>query len=64
MPEYRVRIFERASHELNVEAASGDEAIDAAYKLLTNGMSEQSKLDTDYVLEFVEFTGEPEAEKL
>jgi hypothetical protein len=64
MPEYRVRIFERAAHELNVEAASEDEAIDLAYKTLTAGMSEQDKLDTDYVLEFVEYTGSAEAEEI
>jgi hypothetical protein len=64
MTEYRVRIFERAAHELNVEARSEDDAIDLAYKILTAGMSEQDKLDTDYVLEFVEYTGSPEAEEI
>lgn len=57
MTEYRVRIDERASHELNVEAASEDEAVDKAYAMLTAGMSDEDKARTDYVLEFVEFTG-------
>ena len=64
MPEYRVRIFERAAHELNVEAATEDDAIDLAYATLTSGMTDQMKLDTDYVLEFVEYTGSAEAEEI
>jgi hypothetical protein len=58
MTEYRVRIDERASHELNVEAASEDEAVEKAYAMLTAGMSDEDKAQTDYVLEFVEFTGQ------
>ena len=57
MAEYRVRIDERASHELNVEAASEDEAVEKAYAMLTNGMTDEQKSESDYVLEFVEFTG-------
>lgn len=57
MTEYRVRIDERASHELNVEAASEDEAVEKAYAMLTAGLSDKDKSETDYVLEFVEFTG-------
>lgn len=61
MTEYRVRIDERFTHELTVEAESRDEAIAAAYQLLTDGMSKDEESQMDYVFESDGYTGQNDA---
>jgi hypothetical protein len=58
MKEYEVKISEKVTHVLTVEAASEDEAVDLAYKLLTDGMSKEQEEKHDYVFDSEGFTGE------
>jgi hypothetical protein len=58
MKEYEVKISEKVTHVLTVEAASQDEAVDIAYKLLTDGMSKEQEEEHDYIFDSEGFTGE------
>lgn len=60
--KYVVKIDERMTHSLIVEAASQDEAIEAAYKLLTDGMTPEEEKACDYSMESDGFTGEHSAD--
>jgi len=59
--EYMVKIDERFTHCLRITAASSDDAIEAAYKLLMDGMTEEDQVAMDYSLEADGFTGEHDA---
>jgi hypothetical protein len=61
MARYVVKIDERFTHELTVEADDRDAAIAAAYKLLTDGMSKDEEVQMDYVFESDGFTGQNDA---
>ena len=58
MATYVVKINERFTHELMVEADNRDAAIDEALRLSSDGMSEDEKQARDYVLEADGFTGQ------
>lgn len=58
MTEYVVKIDERFTHTLILEAASKDEAIEAAYQLLTDGMTPEDEKACGYQLESDGFTGQ------
>jgi hypothetical protein len=58
MPRYEIKIDERFYHSLTIEAASQDEAVELAYKLLTDGMSKEQETEYDYIFESEGFTGE------
>lgn len=58
MTEYIVKVDERFTHTLVVEAASSDLAIEAAYKLLTDGMTEADQIAMEYTLEADGYTGQ------
>ena len=57
MTEYIVRIQERVTHSVVVEAASEDAAIELGYKLLTDGMSPEEEKARDYDIESDGYTG-------
>lgn len=61
MTEYVVKIDERFTHTLILEAASKDEAIEAAYKLLTDGMTPEDEKACSYQLESDGYTGQHDA---
>lgn len=61
MKEYVVKIDERVTHSLILEAASQDEAIEAAYKLLMDGMTPEEEKACGYQLEADGFTGQHDA---
>lgn len=61
MSEYEVRIDERITHTLTVEAASRDEAVELAYELLRSGMTSDKEKEVDYSMESVGFTGNHDA---
>ena len=58
MARYVVKIDERFTHELTVEANSRDAAIDEALRLLSDGMSKDEEQARDYVLESDGYTGQ------
>lgn len=61
MTEFVVKIDERFTHTLILEAASKDEAIEAAYQLLTDGMTPEDEKACGYQLESDGFTGQHDA---
>lgn len=58
MARYVVKIDERFTHELTVEAENRDAAIDEALRLLSDGMSKDEEQARDYVFESDGFTGQ------
>lgn len=58
MTEFVVKIDERMTHSMVIEAASKEEAVAAAYKLLTDGMTPEIEKDLDYQLESDGYTGQ------
>lgn len=58
MTEYIIKVDERFTHELTVEASSRDEAIETAMQLLRDGMSPELEKEVDYVFESDGFTGD------
>lgn len=61
MTEYIIKVDERFTHELTVEASSRDEAIETAMQLLRDGMSPELEKEVDYVFESDGFTGDVDA---
>jgi hypothetical protein len=61
MTEFVVKIDERMTHSMVIEAASKEEAVAAAYKLLTDGMTPEIEKDLDYQLESDGYTGQHDA---
>lgn len=58
MTEYTVRIVEKFSHQVTVEAASEEAAAELAYQLLTNGMPDEEAAARGYDFDSDGFTGE------
>lgn len=58
MPEYSVKVDERFTHTVIIEAASKEEAVASAYELLRNGLSKEEEILLDYRLDSDGFTGE------
>lgn len=58
MAEFVVKIDERFTHSLVIEAASKDEAVAAAYELLREGLSKEEEVLLQYQLESDGFTGQ------
>lgn len=56
--EYVVKIDERMTHSMVIEAASKEEAVAAAYKLLTDDMTPEIEKDLDYEFESDGYTGQ------
>lgn len=58
MTEYVVKIDERFTHTLVIEAATKDEALAEGYKLLTDGMTPDQEKEVDYMFESEGYTGQ------
>jgi hypothetical protein len=58
MTQYVVKIDERFTHTLVIEAASKDEALAAGYQLLTDGFPPEVEKELDYSFESEGFTGQ------
>jgi hypothetical protein len=64
MTEFVVKIDERVTHSMVVEAASREDAIAMGYKLLTDGMTPEMEKQYDYQLEADGYTGQDDAWKM
>lgn len=64
MTEYIVKIDERMTHNLIIEAASAEEAVEKGYQLLRDGMTPADEEAYGYDLESDGFTGQHDAWKL
>jgi hypothetical protein len=62
MKDYLVKIDERMTHNLRIEAASPEAALEKAYELLRDGMSPEDEKACDYSMESDGFTGEHEVD--
>lgn len=62
MSEFIIKIDERFTHTLTVEAGSADEATEKAYQLLRDGLTPEDEKALDYTFEADGFTGEHSAE--
>jgi hypothetical protein len=58
MTEYVVKIDERFTHTVVLEAANGEEARARAYQLLTDGMTPDQEKEFDYTFESEGYTGQ------
>lgn len=58
MTEYEVHIDERFTHTLVVTAETEADALDAAYKLLSDGMTPEEEKEADYSFESDGYTGQ------
>lgn len=55
--QYIVTVDERFTHTLVLEAASKEEAREAAYKLLTDGLTPELEKELEYQFESEGYTG-------
>jgi hypothetical protein len=62
MTEYIVKIDERFTHTLTVEAGSPDEATDKAYQMLSDGLTTEDEKACDYTFEADGYTGQHSVE--
>ena len=58
MTEYVVKIDERFTHNLIIEASNSEEALEKGYKLLTDGMTPEDEKTYGYSMESEGFTGQ------
>jgi hypothetical protein len=58
MASYVVKIDERFTHTLVIEAASSEEALAAGYQLLTDGLTPEMEKDLQYELDSEGYTGQ------
>jgi hypothetical protein len=58
MTQYVVKIDERMTHNLIIEAASAEEAVEKGYQLLRDGMTPEDEQEYGYELESDGFTGQ------
>lgn len=62
MTEYIVKIDERFTHTLTIEADTADEASEKAYQMLRDGLTTEDETACDYTFESDGFTGEHSTE--
>jgi hypothetical protein len=58
LKEFQVKFDERFIHTLVVEAHTEEEAVEKAYKLITDGMSKEMEKEVDYRLDSDGLTGD------
>jgi hypothetical protein len=58
MTQYVVKIDERMTHNLIIEAVSAEEAVEKGYQLLRDGMTPEDEKTYGYDLESDGFTGQ------
>lgn len=63
MSEYIVKIDERFTHTLTIEASTAEEARDKAYQLLTDGLTKDDEKELDYQFEADGYTGQDSVEE-
>ena len=63
MTEYVVKIDERMTHNLIIEASTAEEAIEKGYQLLRDGMTPEDEKEYGYAMESEGFTGQHDAWK-
>lgn len=56
--EYLVKIDETMTHNLRIEAASPEEALEKGYQLLRDGLTPEEEQELDYSLDSDGFTGD------
>lgn len=61
MTQYIVKIDERMTHNLIIEANSPDEAIEQGYQLLRDGLTLKDEATYGYAFESEGFTGQHDA---
>jgi len=58
MSQYVVKIDERFTHTLVIEAETAGEALQLGYQLLTDGMTPEMEKELDYMFESEGYTGQ------
>jgi hypothetical protein len=58
MTQYVVKIDERVTHSLVIEAETAGEALQLGYQLLTDGLTPEMEKEFDYELEADGYTGQ------